>query len=887
MLKKLPIFLLSLLFIACGTHRRLASTSTKGEASGIISTQESDKTPKEVQASSKKKEVEYKGEPWVKNISSPIEITKGLENKHISLWASHGMYYDKDKKRWKWQRPYLFCTTEDLYTQTIVVPYLIPMLERAGAIVFTPRERDWQKNEIIVDNDNEVRLPYYMEVNVKQEWKDAGITGFAGNRGSYWDGINPFTEGTTRMAKATSNKGCEISYQPAIPEAGEYAVYVSYPTHKESVRDARYTVYHKGRKTEFKVNQQIGGGTWVYLGTFDFDQGCNTSNRVTLSNVSSEKGVVTADAVRFGGGMGNYQRNGSVSGMPRFLEGARYYAEWAGAPDSVCFSHGKADDYKEDINARSYMTNWLAGGSCFAPQYKGLGVPIELSLAVHSDAGYEKDFSSLVGTLTICTTNSSGGLLASGLPRTLSKNFATNLLNGVVTDIRNKFGNWTPRTVYDKNYSETRCPLMPSAIIETLSHQNFPDMRMGQDPNFRFTLARSIYKTILRFISEEHNKSYVVEPLAPTNLSVDVSSSGVAILKWDAQQDKTEPSANPKSYLLYTASNSYGFDNGTKVSGTSCKINLDPGVLYNFRVTAVNEGGESFPSETVSALYQTEATKSILIINGFQRLSSPAVINNTYSQGFDLDADPGVSYGKMPGYSGHQICFDKSKIGIEGPGGLGYSGSELEGKIIRGNEFNYITEHAEAIMASGKYNISSCSKYAIENTKFSLSKYDCIDLILGLEKDDGHSLLYYKSFSLELQQAISSYINKGGNIIASGSFIASDMRSPEDSIFLEKTLHLTYLASKRPQTQSEILGMGTSFDIYTLLNEQHYAATSIDLIGPTDTAFCALTHQGNSVCVAYDGKDRRSFALGFPFECIKDSKKRALIMGGILNFIFK
>ena len=48
----------------------------------------------------------------------------------------------------------LFGTTEDLYTQTIVIPYLFPMLENAGAVVVSPRERDWQKQEVIVDNDN-------------------------------------------------------------------------------------------------------------------------------------------------------------------------------------------------------------------------------------------------------------------------------------------------------------------------------------------------------------------------------------------------------------------------------------------------------------------------------------------------------------------------------------------------------------------------------------------------------------------------------------------------------------------------------------------------------------------------------------------------------------
>ena len=53
---------------------------------------------------------------------------------------------------------------------------------------------------------------------------------------------------------------------------------------------------------------------------------------VVLSNESSEQGVVCADAVRFGGGMGNIARGGKTSGLPRYLEGARYSAQWAGMP---------------------------------------------------------------------------------------------------------------------------------------------------------------------------------------------------------------------------------------------------------------------------------------------------------------------------------------------------------------------------------------------------------------------------------------------------------------------------------------------------------------------------------------------------------------------------
>ncbi len=884
MRRALPLLLLCLLLASCGTHRKVASAS--GPAQGAAprdGTRDAAASRMDVAGA-----VEYDGDPWVTNASSPLEITKGLANSHISLWASHGRYYDVGRGVWKWQRPYLFCTNEDLFTQTIVVPFLIPMLEKAGANVFTPRERDWQACEVIVDNDDRVLLPYYIEANVGQRWVDCGIRGFAYGDGAYQDGANPFAYGTTRMARASAIGGCEITYQPRIPKAGPYAVYVSYPTHPESVTDARYTVYHKGRATEFHVNQRMGGGTWVYLGTFDFDTGCTLANRVVLTNVSAQEGVVTADAVRFGGGMGRIRRGWSTSGLPKCLEGARYWAQWAGAPDSVWSSHGGADDYKDDINARSYMTNWLAGGSCFAPGTKGLGVPLELSLAVHSDAGFERDCSSVVGSLAICTTDAAGGRLGSGLSRDLSKDFANRLLSGIRTDIGNACPGWNVRGVLDRNYSETRCPLVPSAIIETMSHQSFPDMALGQDPNFRFILARSIYKTILRFLADEHGRECVVAPLAPTGLAVELTPDGMARVSWEAQQDRTEPTSAPTSYVLYASTGSSGFDNGTRVSGTSCKVPLSPGVLYSFRVAAANDGGESFPSEVVSACHDPGATRTVLIVNGFYRVSGPAVVDDAWRQGFDMLADPGVPFGGTIGFSGYQECFDKSQVGIEGPGGLGYSGTELQGRMVMGNEFNYVPVHARAVMAAGRYSVASCSRRAVEEGRVNLGRYDCVDLALGLERDDGHSLVRYKTFTPGLQKALQDYSRHGGNIIASGAYLSSDMRDGREASFLSGVLHVMHGGSRRLGADSRISGMGTAFDIFTQLCGDHYAATSVDVVRAVKPAFGILADSGgNPVGVAFDGRSGRSIALGFPFECITEEAKRTAVMAGFLNFIFR
>ena len=164
----------------------------------------------------------------------------------------------------------------------------------------------------------------------------------------------------------------------------------------------------------------MGSGTWVYLGTFEFDKGSNEFNRVVITNQSARKGVVTSDAVRFGGGMGNIMRGNATSGLPRCLEGARYYAQWAGMPYSVYSTKSGMDDYRDDINTRSYMTNHLGGGSCYMPTVEGRKVPLELSLAVHSDAGYSTNGTGLIGSLAICTTGFGNGMLNSGISRTVS-----------------------------------------------------------------------------------------------------------------------------------------------------------------------------------------------------------------------------------------------------------------------------------------------------------------------------------------------------------------------------------------------------------------------------------------------------------------------------------
>ena len=866
--------------------------------------------------------VDYRGEPWVKCTSRPFDIGSGLDGRHIALWASHGRYYDNTEGEWRWQRPALFATCEDLFTQTIVVPFLIPMLENAGAVVFTPRERDWQRHEAIVDNDAQPTssLYNYREEGLRHVWSDAPRPGFAHSGGTLTEGCNPFEKGTARQCETTQNKSrmSKATYVPRIEEAGRYAVYVSYQTVEGSVPDAHYTVWHQGRQTEYSVNQRMGGGTWAYLGTFHFDAGCSEQNCVTLTNYSEEKGVVTTDAVRFGGGMGNIERGGKTSGLPRCLEGARYWAQWAGMPQRVYSSKDGGNDYADDINARSLMLNELCGGSVYAPDSTGRGVPIELALAVHSDAGHTDTGLGVYGSLAICTTRKGDSQLAAGKSRQMSRELAGTLLDNVTADLRDCCGQWEARALYDRNYSETRVPVVPSAILETMSHQNFGDMIYGQDPNVRFTLARAIYKSLLQFIATHHGRKYTVQPLPPEKFRIDFTGKeGEVRLAWteaEPLRGETHAEATPTGYVLYMAQDGGGYDNGTLLRGSSCNVRLTPGAIHRFRVTAVNDGGQSFPTEELAALYTPGAKQTVLVLNGFHRLSAPAVVESGTTpqlpnsptpqlpnspapqQGFDLDADIGVSYGLTAGWIGRQRIFDANRISVEDSTGLGFSTDEMQGRFVMGNTFDYVYTHAEAIGRTGRFNIVSASAQAAETEDLHLKDYAAVDLLLGLERSDSHGIRKYKTFSPYAQLILRDYTAHGGRLLVSGAYVGSDMAENEERAFLADVLK-TRLEGVNSDREGTVSGLGMKFSIYRLPDERHYGAHHADIITPatapktpdrTDATppFPAMAYaDGTSAAVAYQGSDYRTFTMGFPFECISDTEKRNKLMAGIMRFL--
>lgn len=839
----------------------------------------------------------YNGYPWVQNLSKPYQITRGLQNRHLFIWASHGRYFAGNI--WKWQRPYLFCTTEDMFTQSFVYPFLFPMLENAGAIVGTPRERDYQTHEAIVDNDSPDRHGFYAEtVQGDATWNASpDSSGFATPAQLLVDSVQPFRNGTFRYANATTRHTglSTATWTPRIPQSGSYAVYVSYATRPNSVPDALYTVYHKGGRTQFRVNQQMGGGTWLYLGTFQFDAGCSQQGRVTLSNHSDHRGIVTADAVRFGGGVGQTERGtAGTSGLPRYLEAARYYAQWAGVPDTLFNTELGANDYADDLRARGHMLNYLGGGSVYQPQLTGLRVPFELSLALHSDAGYRTD-KSIYGSLSICTSQDGEGntFYTSGLSRLASRDFSALLLNNLTADLSSTFGTtWARRENWDRNYAETRMPGVPSAILEMLSHQNFLDMKYGHDPIFKFTLARSVYKSVLRFVSYEHGvKDCAVQPLPVHCFAASVTDDGTKVrLSWLPRTDSLESSAIPTGYIVYTKTDGGDFDNGTAVGNVNeCLVNITPHTLYAFKVTAINDGGESFPSETLSAYYSPESSHKVLIVNGFNRLSGPACIETCDSLGFDLGRDIGVPYISTTAFSGRQQNFNPLATGITGPDGHGYSGQELMGHSIAGNTFDYPCCHGLSIAAvDGRYTFSSASSEAFSQPTFAAENYSVIDYIAGLQADFPYNLRHYQTFPPAVRKKLTDYLNNGGALLVSGSFIGSDnFNRKAERHFTEQVLKFKYDGTAHADSTDFVNGLNMQFNIYRSPSSDHYAAQSPDAILPADAqAFSAFAYGGGQGAgVAYKGNSYSVISMGFPFECISDTAVRHAAMKAMLQFL--
>lgn len=797
---------------------------------------------------------EHRPRAVVQRHGNHTEPERGLYGRQIALWHSHGWYYHQQKKRWEWQRPRLFQTVEDVLPMAFTIPYLIPMLENAGANVWVPRERDLQHNEAITDFDGSTGDG---NIIINGSW-NSDIPGFAIGSPPYTDGINPFMQGSFRYIESSKEGDSSIEWIADFPESGRYAVYVSYVSLAESSDDAFYSVYHRGGRTDFTVNQTIGGGTWVYLGQFEFNEGVNRDiGRVELVNYSWRPSIVTADAVRFGGGMGNIAREGQTGGRPRYLEAARYYMQFAGMPDSLVYrlSEGRSD-VVDDFQGRGEWVNYLKGAP-YGPNAdrntKGLGIPIDLSLSFHTDAGITRN-DTVVGTLMIYSIEDRDSLrtFPDEISRLANRDFADIMQTGIVDDIRRSWDPaWNRRHLFNRMYSEAFRPNVPAGLLELLSHQNFLDMQFALDPRFRFDVSRSLYKSMLRFIAHRYQQEYVVQPLPVSNFRIFQSGDNEVTLRWQPVIDTLEASADPDRYIVYKKTDDLPFDQGRVTVDTEYVFtSLEPERMYQFKVEAANEGGKSFPSEILAAGFVREQRRPVLIVNSFERISGPAIVDEPEFKGFANFLDPGVPDRYDISFTGDQFDFDPdSRWRTNDAPGHGASHADFETRIMPGNTFDFPSVYGRALLDLGIPFVSA-SVASIRDRQSDMNLYDAVILVLGMQKSTPwpkhqvHGREHaFQVFPVRMRQELGRYLNLGGRLFITGAYVGTDVElgqedDPEGMAFIRQILHFENETNHAARTgivrtvSNKLLPVNTRFTFNTGFHPEIYMAGAPDAIEP-------------------------------------------------------
>lgn len=869
--------------------------------------------------------------PLVQRSSQPF-FEHGLSNNHIAVWHSHGYYYDAANERWQWQRARLFSTIEDMLTMETVVHYLAPMLERSGANVLIPRERDIQINEVVVDIQRSSGLSELLVHNGQHKW-DTIPGGFA-LRDTLFDGENPFEMGL--HLRISANSGGRIEYIPDIPEDGHYAVYVSWAETPGGINDARYIVDYAGGSAGFRVNQQMGYGTWIFLGHFYFKQGINSENgRVVLFTDSAQEGFVTTDAVRFGGGMGNIARRASgvdipnrqssndrgssiidqtgfsaatdqslwkLSESPRFIEGARYYLQYAGMPDTLVYSlnEGK-NDYNDDFMSRGEWVNYLLGTPLGPERNRnaaGLRIPVDLSLSFHTDAGVTLN-DSVIGTLAIYSAQRDGGLFPDGISRLAGRDLSDIIQDQLVSDIQAVVNSrWTRRALWDRQYSEAWRPNVPAMLLELYSHQNLADIKYGLDPRFQFITARAIYKGILRYLAHNEGREAVIQPLPPGQLAIRVIEGKTIRLSWQAVEDPLEPSAYADYFIVYQREEAQGFNQGVTSGKNHIDIELPAwGKIYSFKVTAVNSGGESFPSEILSVAIQPDQKKTVLIVNGFDRISGPGIFETEQLAGLTWWDDLAIPYRYSVSTTGMQYDFNRQSPWLDDDSpGWGASYGDMEKNVIPGNSFDYPAMHGRSIRNAG-YSFVSMSRQAFEKESFDINQYFAINMIMGKQKGipawlDKDSITF-RLFTARMIEKLITHASNGGNILITGAHVGSDMIQFNDEDAQDfasnwlgynwRTNNATNTGTVIPTKAAESLHLPNLF-FNTGVDPHIYTVEAPDAIEANgENSIVAYRYGSNKTSAAVlHISSHKAFTFGFPFESIIEPAQRDELMKKIL-----
>lgn len=426
------------------------------------------------------------------------------------------------------------------------------------------------------------------------------------------------------------------------------------------------------------------------------------------------------------------------SGYPRWAEGARYWLEYTGIPDSIwqpvtdkndALKDSVRNDYLDDLRCRGLWVNWLSGGSVVNPEQPGLGIPISVCLALHTDGFSQPGDSVTIGTLAIYsrTDNNRQDHFPTGHDRLLNRDLADYVQTQIVADVQRKYEpNWKRRQLQNASYCESRYPVVPCMLLEILSHKQFADIRWGLEPAFRKDVSRAIYKGVGRWIHAQAGTEFVVQPLAVERMAVKRVKEEF-VVTWSAGVDSLEASAEPEWYLVEVRENDGAWQSPVRVKIPKYSFRAREGVRYDIRVTAGNDGGTSEVSEVVSAYRGDKNKPTVMIVNAFRSVSGPKWIADSLNAGIapfsaaTPDGEDGIYIGEMWEYNRALDWVTDDDCG------WGMSYRDCTGTREVGNTHDYPVQHGRVLQQMG-YSFVSASSEALDSIA---GDYGLVDVIVG------------------------------------------------------------------------------------------------------------------------------------------------------------
>ena len=531
------------------------------------------------------------------------------------------------------------------------------------------------------------------------------------------------------------------------------------------------------------------------------------------------------------------QQEPGISGMPRWTEGARYWMMNEDVDSTLWDLYG-GNEYKDDMKCRAMWINAQES-------------PIDLCLAFHTDGNDSGNDSTIIGTLVIYTAKDDDGhfVLRDGRNREkTNRNLADWIQTQITEDLKYIAPEWTRRQLKEANYCETRVPVVPSIILELLSHKNMADMRYGLDPNFRFAAARAVYKGVLRYLN---GRDATVQPLPVQELGIGTDG----ILRWKTPLDSLEQSATPTYYMVYVQANDGEWDVQQVENASELQLELTPGIRYNYYVVAGNEGGLSFPSPIVSACLTNNET--VLIVDGF---------NDVYGPEWFADS---IYAGIVPGSYACEDRFSCAYIGEvwnytrsdewknDDNCGWGSCYRDHAGQLTIGNTRDYATLHGRVLQQMGISYVSCTAGmagvFSVQDSVFML-----IDYICGRQK---------QPLTANSQAFIAEYMDKGGRLL-----ISTDHLSAIDPIWAKRYLHASSYASHATHSGRIRIDGKRAFQLVMRPNEEQLFSCSPEGLKAEEGAVKIATYEDMRVPAAV-GTPKKSIVFGFPLEAVRAYEK--------------